>query len=374
MTDAPRPLRVLVDATAIPAERGGVGRYVDGLVAALDRISIPFVVLCKPADAAGFRDAGADVLVAPAAIARAPVRLLWEQIGLPRIVRTGGFDVLHSPHYTFPLFGRFGRVVTVHDLTFFTLPATHSPLKRGFFRFWLRRLARRRFPIVAVSRATADELVRILGVPGERIVVAPHGFDSTTFAPPTAQRIASYADTIDLAPGGWIGFLGTREPRKNLTSLVAAHRRLGPEAPALLIAGGAGWDTELDAVIAESRSAGSDVRALGYLPVDDLAPFLAGAAVVAYPSLGEGFGLPVLEAMATGACVLTTRALALPEVGGDAVAYTGPDAAAIAEQLAALLADDDRRADLRTRAVVQAATFTWEASARAHLEAFGRAA
>jgi glycosyltransferase involved in cell wall biosynthesis len=116
------------------------------------------------------------------------------------------------------------------------------------------------------------------------------------------------------------------------------------------------------------------VRRPGYLPVEQLAALLGGADVVAYPSLGEGFGLPVLEAMACGAPVLTTRRLALPEIGGDAVAYTEPDPASIAAALASLLDDPERRKALSAAGIDRAATFTWDACAAAHVLAYERAA
>ncbi len=144
------------------------------------------------------------------------------------------------------------------------------------------------------------------------------------------------------------------------------------QAPALVLAGGAGWDTSLDALLATLPPSVTVLRP-GYLPLADLPGLLGGALLVAYPSLGEGFGLPVLEAMACGAPVLTTRRLALPEVGGDAVAYTDVDADSIAVALRSLLADADRRAALSAAAVERAAGFTWAASAQAHLASYERA-
>ena len=152
----------------------------------------------------------------------------------------------------------------------------------------------------------------------------------------------------------------------------AAVGGLGAQAPALVLAGGRGWDTEVDPAVAAVPNGLRVVRP-GYLPLADLAPYLSGATVVAYPSLGEGFGLPVLEAMACGAPVLTTRELSLTEVGGDAVAYSGTDADGIGEALAALLADPERRAALSAAAVERAAGFTWDAAAAAHVEAYEQA-
>ena len=374
------PPRILVDATAIPRDRGGVGRYLDGLLAALAEGSgLPgaaqISVICQEHDAGVFATLGLNVIVAPRSIERTPVRLLWEQFALPSIVRRGGFDVLHSPHYTFPLRGRFGRVVTIHDLTFFTLPQTHSVGKRAFFRFWLRRLARRRFPVIAVSAATAEEFVRLLHADPARLTVALHGYDAQVFRVPTSEQLAAFATRLTPPVTRWIAFLGTLEPRKNVAALVAAYVALEPAGrPALLLAGGAGWDAAVAPAVAAATASGADVRLLGYLPIDELSAFLGGAELVAYPSLGEGFGLPVLEAMAAGACVLTTAELALPEVGGEAVAYAGTSAPELTAALTALLADQPRRDDFRRRAVERAAGFTWQAAAATHRAAYATAA
>jgi glycosyltransferase involved in cell wall biosynthesis len=174
----------------------------------------------------------------------------------------------------------------------------------------------------------------------------------------------------------YVAFLGTLEPRKNVPALIEAWVQacagLPGTPPALVLAGGAGWDTRVDAAIA-AVPAGLRLLRTGYLPLGDLAGLLSGAAVLAYPSLGEGFGLPVLEAMACGAAVLTTRELSLPEVGGDAVAYTGTAAGQIAVALRELLDDAPRREHLAAAAAERAGTFTWQAAARAHVAAYEQA-
>ena len=144
---------------------------------------------------------------------------------------------------------------------------------------------------------------------------------------------------------------------------------------ALVLAGGRGWDDTIDDVVARTCAADPRLRVLrpGYLPLDDLAGFLGGALVVCYPSLIEGFGLPVLEAMACGAAVLTTRRGPLPEVGGDAVAYTGTGPGDIATALGELLADPVWGADLGRAGVQRSAGFTWRACAERHVLAYQRA-
>jgi glycosyltransferase involved in cell wall biosynthesis len=372
-------VRVLFDATSIPRNRAGVGRYVDGLLGAfaLDRHRIDLVVVAKPVDVAGFRSLGLETVAAPPRTASTWQRLVWEQFGLPGLAVRLGCSVIHSPHYTFPLFSRLRRVVTLHDLTFFTMPEVHTRVKAPMFRWWIRRVARTRKRVVSVSRATSDEFIRIVGGDPGLVTIAHHGFDRAVFHPPTAEEMRTFASNHGVETGNWIAFLGTLEPRKNVRALVAAYAAVatqesaaGRSAPPLLLAGSEGWGAGIANELSSAAAAGADIRTLGYLPVDDLRAFLGGARVVAYPSLGEGFGLPVLEAMASGATVLTTRALSLPEVGGDAVAYSDTDAASIAAALGALLADADERERLAAAGIERAAAFTWDASAAAHAQAY----
>ncbi|HVD26944.1 MAG TPA: glycosyltransferase family 1 protein, partial [Mycobacteriales bacterium] len=226
------------------------------------------------------------------------------------------------------------------------------------------------------SKATRDELIRVLDADPTRIDVAYHGVDQKTFHVPSDTERQLVRARLGLRDRPYVAFLGMLEPRKNVPSLVRGWVKAvqyRPEPPALVLAGGSGWDDEIDLAITEVPS---HLRVLrpGYLKFSDLRGFLGGATVVAYPSHGEGFGLPVLEAMACGAAVLTTQRLSLPEVGGDAVAYTEGDPDSIATALAALLDDPQRRQALGEAAVRRAAEFTWAASAEAHLAAYARAA
>jgi glycosyltransferase involved in cell wall biosynthesis len=364
---------VLVDATAVPADRGGVGRYVDELLPALLEEGATLSVVAQVRDAAHFRALlpGARVLTAPTAASRIPARLVWEQTGLPLLARRVGAQVIHSPHYTMPLVSPVPVVTTLHDATFFTHPEVHLPTKRRFFRAWTRIALRRARRCVTPSAATRDELVRVAGADPDRVDVAHLGVDLARFhVPSDAERAAARAHLG--IEGPYVGFLGTLEPRKNVPALIRAWSTLD-QPPPLVLAGGRGWDEEVERAVAEVPPRHRLVRP-GYLPLELLAGFLGGAEVVAYPSLGEGFGLPVLEAMASGAPVLTTRRLSLPEVGGDAVAYTEPDAEAIAEALRALLDDPVRRKQLAEAGRVRAAAFDWRACARAHLATYTAAA
>jgi glycosyltransferase involved in cell wall biosynthesis len=204
---------------------------------------------------------------------------------------------------------------------------------------------------------------------------AYHGVDQVVFHPPTPEERARVAARLGLSGSTYIAFLGVLEPRKNVPNLIRGWVKAcvdRPEPPALVLAGGSGWDDDLDAAIGEVPPHLRVVRP-GYLRFADLPGYLGGSLVCAYPSHGEGFGLPVLEAMACGAPVLTTHRLSLPEVGGDAVAYTEPDADSIGRALTSLLDDDDRRQQLAEAGAARAREFTWAASAEAHLASYTRA-
>jgi glycosyltransferase involved in cell wall biosynthesis len=318
---------------------------------------------------------GVELLAGPPAIARAAVRFAWEQAGLPALVRRSRADVLHSPHYTMPLAVRLPVVTTLHDATFFTHPDVHLAVKRRFFRTWTRISLRRARRCVTPSAATRDELVRVAGARADRIDVAHLGVDARRFHVPSADERAAVRSHLGLT-GRYVAFLGTLEPRKNAASLVRGWVQAvagTDDPPALVLAGGRGWDDEIERAAAEVPPELTLLRP-GYLPLELLTGLLGEAEVVAYPSLGEGFGLPVLEAMACGAPVLTTRRLSLPEVGGDAVAYTEPDPEAVGVALRGLLDDPSRRAALGEAARARAALFDWRACARAHLASYAAAA
>lgn len=351
------------------------------MLQALAAAGAPVAVACQRADAERYGRLApeARVVAGPAAIAHRPARLAWEQTGLPLVAQQVDAQVVHSPHYTMPL--RAGRpvVVTVHDATFFTEPEMHTSVKGTFFRSATRTALRRSARVVVPSKATRDEIIRVLDADATKIDVAYHGVDQTTFHVPSDAEKARVQARLGLrteqGAQPYVAFLSTLEPRKNVPGLIRGWVqavRDRPDPPALVLAGGAGWDETIDGAIAEVPP---HLRVLrpGYLRYTDLPGYLGGALVVAYPSHGEGFGLPVLEAMACGAPVLTTPRLSLPEVGGDAVAYTEPDPAAIAAGLTALLDDAPRRAALGEAGHARSLEFTWAHSAEAHLASYTRA-
>src|SRR5260370_11462618 len=244
------------------------------------------------------------------------------------------------------------------------------------FKCARRRAARRAAGLVVPSKATRDELERVLSVDPTKIDVAYHGVDHRLFHRPDPQQVRAVSSRFGLQDRPYIAFLGLLEPRKNVASLIkgwAGAVADFDEPPALVLGGGGGWSEEVDAAVASIPPHLRVIRP-GYLRFSDLPGFLGGATVVAFPRRGEGFGLPVLEAMACGAPVLTTHCTSLPEVGGEAVAYTEPDADSIRAALRALLDDPARRQALGDAGYARSQEVTWETSAEAQRASYQRAA
>ena len=308
---------------------------------------------------------------------RATVRVVWEQVAQPWVLRRIGADLVHGPAFVGPVLASCPAVVTIHDLSFLRFPALFRPANRLYLAVLTRLSARRARRLIAVSAETASEVTRLLGVPAERIDVVYHGVDPM-FRPLPAGEVAAFRQRRGL-PERFVLFVGTLEPRKNLVRLVEAFARIRAGADRhigarLVLAGGKGWLYDELFARVEALGLGEQVTFPGYVASDELPLWYNAATVLAYPSIYEGFGLPVLEAQACGTPVLTSNVSSLPEAAGEAALMVDPyDVEALAAGLHRLLVDEPLRHELRERGLAHAGQFSWPRAAQETARVYWRA-
>jgi glycosyltransferase involved in cell wall biosynthesis len=252
-------------------------------------------------------------------------------------------------------------VITVYDLSFVHYPAAFPAGRRNYLRLMARHSCRRADRVIAISESTRRDIVKQWGVPADKITVAYPGVGDE-FGPRPAEEVAAFRQRREL-PERFILHVGTLQPRKNLVRLIQAYRRLGSEVK-LVLAGGRGWLYQEILAEIERHQLKNDVLLAGYLPEEELALWYNAAAVLAYPSLYEGFGFPVVEAMACGIPVVTSTVSSMPEAAGDAALLVDPhDCDALADALHQALEDQGARELMRTKGFQQAAKFSWNRTA-----------
>lgn len=361
---------VAFDATPLHGEKSGIGIYTESLVQALratgqcrDILLLSNRELPQAAHPEAFGAKKRSVRGGTF-----PICAVWMQTILPRMLAKLEPSLCHFPNYLAPLRAPCPRVVTLHDMSLFRYPQFFSWRKRYLSRSLLPRVAHRAEAIITVSRYSRQEILDVLGVPKQRVHVIHEAAPSDCRPVQDAAVLARLRRRYDL-PDRFILSIGTIEPRKNLGRLLAAFDELARAGGKLrdvrlVLAGGPGWrNTDLRARIEAMQSSGR-VRHLGYLPRADLPALYSLAEVVAYPSLYEGFGLPVLESMACGTPVLTSDRTSMPEIAGNAAFLVDPeDVQAIRKGLESILLHSDLAVELAERGRARAAQFSWQRAA-----------
>jgi glycosyltransferase involved in cell wall biosynthesis len=378
--DAAKPIHVGLNLIfLVPGETGGMEVVARELIPALLSEAAPgtrfTAFVSREATAAGDGPWGEllPAVTVPVNARDRVQRVLGEQTLLPLLAARARIELVHSLASTAPLWGRFRRVVTVHDLIYARFPETHAGIRDKGMRVLVPGAVRRSHRVIADSQSTREDLIELLGLAPARIDVVPLGLGTVRRQEPLpAQEVRA---RLRLDERSVVLSLSAKRPHKNLLALIGALARIAPERRPVLVMPGypTAHESELRARAAALGIA-EDVRFPAWLSSAELEGLWAIARAFVFPSLYEGFGLPVLEAMARGVPVACSNASSLPEVAGDAALLFDPhDQASIATAISRLLSDETLRARLKARGAARARQFTWERTARLTLESYARA-
>jgi glycosyltransferase involved in cell wall biosynthesis len=367
-----------MDARAMARQPTGVGRYVRNLARALSRLEeAPELRLYLPEQgaAAAIGEAREEVLRTPAALRGLDNMFTWTHARLPLHLARRPVDLLHGTFYTLPALCPCPAVVTIHDITFDLRPDWFTPRARLALSGFAASSARKARHVLTVSECSRRDILQRYGLPPDRVTAIPLAPDPDLERVEDPGRVAAARMAHDLPPR-YLLHVGAITPRRNIPRLLEAFARAREEGSDLALALAGPVEEPAPALEPILRRLGIErwVRRLGYVPPGDLPPLYSGALAVVYPSLYEGFGLPVVEAMACGTPVMAARTSCFPEVAGDAALLVDPeDVEAMAAGLRALVKDPVLRERLARAGRERAARFSWQATARGTLDVYRRA-
>jgi glycosyltransferase involved in cell wall biosynthesis len=355
-------MRIGINCSVISGRLTGVGYYVSHLVDALIRFEKghEWVLLGLDSEVAAF-SAACNVSVIAAPALHGWRRIAWEQQALPRLVKREGLDLLHCPDFSRPLLTSTPVVNTFHDLSYYARGFFSVP-KLAYKRALTRVSVLKSSSLIAVSRFTRDQLVERFAVDPVKVKVIYSGVEIPAAAP------------VDPPSQPFVLFVGTLEKRKNVRCLIEAFTKLNKEREMpyrLVLAGQQGEDWPEVASALEASSVRRQIEVLGYVSQADIYRLYRSADLLVYPSYYEGFGLPIIEAMACGLPVICSSTTALPEAGGEAAIYFNPQSPdELKQAMQRVLSSTDLRAQMRQKGLQHAARFSWEKCARQHCELY----
>ena len=368
-------MRIGIDARKL--HDFGIGTYIRNLLRQLARLDreTEFVVLAHPADCEALGSLGGNFRAVPESAANYSVA---EQIRIPLALRREGVTLFHAPHYVLPPLVTCRSVVTIHDCIHLMFPQyLPSRLALTYARTSIALASRRATRVLTVSESSKRDILRFVDVPADKIDVIYNAFDERFGVEPREEDVIRVRERYQLHDQ-FVLYAGNVRPHKNLERLIEAFdlvRQRGLDHVKLVLMG-----DEISKYAALRRAVHKHqlhkyVRFLGYLPEETLAVMYRLAGVFVFPSLYEGFGLPPLEAMASGTPVVTSNVSSLPEVAGDAAVLVDPyNPEAIADGIERVLCDDTLRRDLRAKGLARARQFSWESSVMRVREIYGEAA
>jgi glycosyltransferase involved in cell wall biosynthesis len=379
-------MKIAIDLTQIPVEKTGAGIYALNLVKEIMRMDLSasdlyFYFFVQDDDEELQRLVTGNpacrlTTINSRRFRKLPLRFLFEQLLLPRRCKQLGVDMIYSFHYTIPIFTRLKRGVIFHDMTFYLFPHLHQFIRRAYFKCLIPIALKKSLRVVTVSQSTKTDIIeRFKKINPEKIAVIPLGVEPVQPLTSKKEKEEEHLKNLGLNPRQYLLFLGTLEPRKNIAGLIDAYHHLTTQNPGavkelkLVIAGGKGWFYQSIFQKVKQYHLEESVIFTGYVSDEMKQTLLRHAYLFVYPSFYEGFGLPILEAMAHGIPVITGNISSLPEVAGDAAILVDPHRwQDIARAMAQLLDDKVLYDELSKKGPERVQSFSWQNNARKTLE------
>ncbi|NIA14790.1 MAG: glycosyltransferase [Nitrospiraceae bacterium] len=369
-------MRIGFDITPLTRNRSGVGNFCYYLLKHLLQLGggVQFEGLATRASRGDLGELAGRIVHRRVPLPTRVLYKMWGAFGIPRAdALLGGVDVYHATNYFLPPTRSAKRVVTFYDLAFLTMPGKCSPKIVGPFARHTRRAAQEADAILTCSESSKKDIVRLLAVPPGKVTVT-YGAVDEDFVPVERDRAARMLAKRHGIQGPFILFVSTIEPRKNVPTLLRAFKQIAGDIPhTLVLAGATGWNSDDIPKIIDGLELNNRVVRTGFVASRaDLAAFYSAADLFAFPTLYEGFGLPLLEAMTCGCPVVSARNSSVPEVVGDAAVLVddATDAGAVAQAMAGVLADPAQRDVMRAKGLEQAKRFSWETCAQQTMQVY----
>ncbi len=372
-------MRIGFDVTPITVNRTGVGNYCFYLLKHLVSMMKEESISCFSAGrgGSGLSDLGLELPHHHTAIPTRALYKLWSLFNAPKVDKMlGGVDVYHATNFFLPAVESARRIVTIHDLTFLVAPHLCSPKILAPFSKGIKRFAQSADAIVTYSEWTRSDMATFLDVEPEKVTVTPLAVDEGLHPIPKDEAASHIAEKYDIKTP-YLLFVSTLEPRKNVPGLIRAFAKIAKDLPHnLVLIGGLGWDCEIIFQTIEEFGLSERVHHMGFLnPHSELAAFYSAADAFVFPSFYEGFGLPILEAMACGCPVVSSTNASLPEVAGECAVYCdAEDDSSIVNAVYKILQDETATNEMVAKGLERSKEFSWESCAKLTLDLYERLA
>lgn len=358
--------RILIDYTQIPIQKTGAGVYAYNLISAIGKTCIgnKYYILVQDDDKSldDLHNINFELIkIRSRWFRHFFLRCLLEQIYIPYLAVKYHIDVVHSLHYSFPVFVPSKKIVSILDMTFYKFPGVHLSSKVYYFKFFIWLSSFMADALICISEATKKDYISYFKYKRDKIYTVYLGVSDLYKKSPAIDKINTVKNMYNIK-GEYLLFIGTIEPRKNIKNLILAYKLLLHSGfdYKLVIVGKKGWDYQDIFNLIEKQNRDNKIILTGFIQEDEKKSLIDGAKLFIYPSIYEGFGIPVLEALACGIPTITSNVSSLPEVAGDAAILINPESVdELFEAIRRLLTDRNIYNDLKSKSIIQAAKFDW---------------